>query len=48
MKRLILILCLGLGCFSFSYSQSADERIAEAMNNSDWFALDSLYQTERI
>ena len=46
MKRLILILCLGLGCFSFSYSQSADERIAEAMNNSDWFALDSLYQTE--
>ena len=46
MKRLIFILCLGLGCFSFSYSQSTDEKIAEAMNNSDWFALDSLYQTE--
>lgn len=46
MKKLILTLwiCLGLG--SYGYSQSSDEKIADAMNNSDWFALDSLYQTE--
>lgn len=35
-----------LGYFSFSYSQTSDEKIAEAMNNPDWFALDSLYRTE--
>lgn len=46
MKKLILTLKICLGCFSFSYGQSADEKIAEAINNSDWFALDSLYQTE--
>lgn len=46
MKKLILTLQICLGCFSFSYGQSADEKIAEAINNSDWFALDSLYQTE--
>lgn len=46
MKKLILTLwiCLGLG--SYGYSQSSNEKIADAMNNSDWFALDSLYQTE--
>ncbi len=27
-------------------AKSADEKIAEAMNSSDWFALDSLYRTE--
>ena len=46
MKKFILSLWICLGSFSFSYSQSADVKIAEAMNNSDWFALDSLYQTE--
>ena len=46
MKKFILTLWICLGSFSFSYSQSADEKIAEAINNSDWFALDSLYQTE--
>ena len=46
MKKLIFTLWICLGCFSFSYGQSADEKIAEAMNNSAWFALDSLYRTE--
>lgn len=46
MKILILTLLFSLGSFSFGYSQSSDEKIADAMNNSDWFALDSLYQTE--
>ena len=46
MKRLIFLLCLGFGSFSFGYGQTSDAKIAEAMNNSDWFALDSLYQTE--
>ena len=46
MKKLIFTLWICIGCFSFSYGQSADEKIAEAINNSDWFALDSLYQTE--
>lgn len=46
MKKYILSLWILLGSFSFSYGQSADERIAKAMNNSDWFALDSLYRTE--
>ena len=46
MKKFILILCLGLSSFSSSYAQSTDEKIAEAINNSDWFALDSLYRTE--
>ena len=46
MKRLIFLLCLGLGSFSFGYGQTSDVKIAEAMNNSDWFALDSLYRTE--
>ena len=46
MKKLILILWICLSSFSFGYSQSSDEKIADAMNNSDWFALDSLYRTE--
>lgn len=46
MKKLILTLWICLGSISYSYGQSADEKIAEAMNNSDWFALDSLYRTE--
>lgn len=46
MKKFFLTLWICLGCFSFGYGQTSDEKIAEAMNNSDWFALDSLYQTE--
>ena len=46
MKKYILAFLICLGSFSFSYSQTSDEKIAEAMNNSDWFALDSLYRTE--
>ena len=46
MKKYILAFWICLGSFSFSYGQSADEKIAVAMNNSDWFALDSLYRTE--
>ena len=46
MKKLILTLWICMGSFSFGYSQSSDEKIADAMNNSDWFALDSLYRTE--
>lgn len=48
MKKYILTLWICLGSFSFSYGQTSDEKIAEAMNNSDWFALESLYQTEPI
>ena len=43
MKKYIIAFLICLGSFSLSYSQSSDEKIAEAMNNSDWFALDSLY-----
>lgn len=46
MKKYILAFLICSGSFSFSYSQTSDEKIAEAMNNSDWFALDSLYRTE--
>ncbi|MBR3877321.1 MAG: hypothetical protein IKJ23_03985, partial [Bacteroidaceae bacterium] len=46
MKKYIIAFLICLGSFSLSYSQSSDEKIAEAINNSDWFALDSLYQTE--
>ena len=46
MKNFIFTLLICIGYYSFSYAQSTDEKIAEAMNNSDWFALDSLYQTE--
>ena len=46
MKMLIFTLWIYFCCFSFSYAQTPDEKIAEAMNNSDWFALDSLYRSE--
>lgn len=45
MKKFVLTLCV-FGYFSFGYGQTSDVKIAEAMNNSDWFALDSLYRTE--
>lgn len=47
MNRVILILCLFISGFSLSFGQSLDEKIAMAMNQSDWFALDSLYNTEQ-
>ena len=46
MKKYIIAFLICLGSFSLSYSQSSDEKIAEAMNNSNWFALDSLYKVE--
>lgn len=46
MKKFILSIWICLGSFSFGYGQTSDVKIAEAMNNSDWFALDSLYRTE--
>ena len=33
MKKYIIAFLICLGCFSFSYGQSADEKIAEAINN---------------
>lgn len=41
MKKFILSIWICLGSFSFGYGQTSDVKIAEAMNNSDWFALDS-------
>lgn len=46
MKKFIFILCLSLISSYASFGQSSDEKIADAMNKSDWFALDSLCQTE--
>ena len=42
MKKIFIIIT---AIFSFlaGYSQSYDERIAEAMNAGDWFALDTIY-----
>lgn len=37
----VLLLCVCIGASAQSY----DERIAEAMNNSDWFGLDAIYST---
>ncbi len=34
------------GCSLHGFAQTSDEKIAEAINNSDCFALDSLYRTE--
>lgn len=46
MKKYILIILTCFISIIFSYSKTSDEKIAEAMNKSDWFALDSLYKTE--
>lgn len=43
MRKILLILSVVISCFAV-YSQSNDAKIAEAMNCSDWFALDSLYK----
>ncbi len=41
-KRIALVLIAGI-CAANSIAQSVDDKIAAAMNASDWFALDSLY-----
>ena len=46
MKKILSTIIALLFFNTFSFAQSADKKIAEAMNNSDWFALDSLYRTE--
>lgn len=44
MKKIFLLITAMF--FSIAgYSQSYDERIAEAMNTADWFALDSIYKS---
>lgn len=42
MRRLLLCVALTISALKTS-AQSVDERIANAMNTSDWFALDSIY-----
>ncbi len=42
MRRLLLYVILTISALA-SFAQSVDERIANAMNTSDWFALDSIY-----
>lgn len=42
MRKILLILSTVISYIAV-YAQSNDAKIAEAMNNSDWFALDSLY-----
>ncbi len=45
MKRFIYIWITLITAFSSSFAQSYDEKIADAMNKGDWFALDSVYKT---
>ena len=41
-----ILLCAFISIISFSgFSQSIDEKIGNAMNRSDWFALDSIYNS---
>lgn len=42
LRKFILAVLLGAGSLS-AFSQSIDEKIGDAMNASDWFALDSIY-----
>ena len=42
MKKLLVLVNLLFLCLN-TFSQSYDEKIAQAMNESDWFKLDSLY-----
>ena len=39
----IIIFILAFFSYSFAFSQTYSEKIAQAMNESDWFKLDSLY-----
>lgn len=41
--RKLLFSVVTIICSLTGYSQSYDERIANAMNSGDWFALDSIY-----
>ena len=44
LRRIVLCALTGFGSLS-GYSQSVDEEISSAMNRSDWFALDSIYNS---
>ena len=44
LRRILLYAFLSIISFS-SFSQSVDEKIGNAMNRSDWFALDSIYNS---
>lgn len=45
MKRLLAILVSALCLSSLGYAATPDEKIAGAMNSSDWFALDSIHRS---
>ncbi len=45
MKRLLQLLCYFVLASSLSSAQTYDEKIANAMNSGDWFALDSVYHS---
>ena len=46
MKKILSILCAIVACMATNaYGQSYDEKIGDAMNRHDWFALDSIYKT---
>lgn len=45
MKKYVIILGVVVGCLLKINAQTIDEKIANAMNESNWFALDSIYQT---
>ncbi len=44
MKRYITTLCIAFAAVLKITAQTVDEKIANAMNYSDWFALDSIYK----
>lgn len=43
--RYFLLLLLTASSYAIGYSRSFDEKITEAMNKADWFALDSVYSS---
>ncbi len=45
MGKYIVLLCFTIASALHLPAQSMDEKIAHAMNSSDWFALDTLYRT---
>lgn len=44
LRRILLFAFVSIISLS-GYSQSVDEKIGNAMNRSDWFALDSIYNS---
>lgn len=44
MKKYVIICIMFVAGLKFS-AQTIDEKIGKAMNESDWFALDSMYRT---